>query len=118
MISFLLEEGALTVGVMSGIFTTGLLNSLKSNIVYPLTEKIAPTHTLEQKISEKAQESDKSSFVDMFPMPTGSQERCKTNICWKVFLRDFMVWIVLMIILYVFWKYVLGPFRPPKGTIN
>ena len=47
MISFLLEEGVLTVGTLSGLFTTALLNSLKANIVDPSIENIFPSHHLE-----------------------------------------------------------------------
>ena len=35
MIGFLLDEGVITVGTLSGLFTTGLLNSLKKNIIDP-----------------------------------------------------------------------------------
>ena len=38
MISFLLEEGVITVGTLSGIFTTALLNSLKRILFIKLEE--------------------------------------------------------------------------------
>jgi large-conductance mechanosensitive channel len=117
MFSFLLEEGVLTVGVMSGIFTTGLLNSLKSNIIDPLTENLAPSHTLGGAVKVE-KKSGRSEFGDMFPLPTGSHPNPdKTNVLWKIFLRDLIVWIILMAILYIFWKYVLGPLRSQKRTI-
>ena len=47
MLSFLLDEGVVTVGVLSGLFTTGLLNSFKLNILDPTIEKIIPSHKLD-----------------------------------------------------------------------
>jgi hypothetical protein len=62
MISFLLEEGVLTVGTLSGLFTTALLNSLKRNIIDPSIERLLPSHKLDKQ----------ESFADLFPIPTGS----------------------------------------------
>ena len=69
MLSFLLDEGVLTVGVLSGLFTTGLLNSFKLNIIDPCIEKIIPTHKL-----------DTDSFTSMFPIPVGTPEDNKLPI--------------------------------------
>ena len=95
MISFLLDEGIITVGVLSGIFTTSLLNSLKINIIDPVSEKIAPSHKLDK----------------FFPIPFGTQDKASPRdiIRWKLFLKDFITWLILMIILYLFWKFVIYP---------
>jgi len=44
--SFLLQEGVITIGTISGIFTALLLNSVKNNIIDPCVEKIAPIGSL------------------------------------------------------------------------
>ena len=62
MFSFLLDEGVVTVGTLSGLFTTALLNSLKKNIIDPGIERLAPSHKLDSdETSEK--------FSNLFPIP-------------------------------------------------
>ena len=111
MITFLLEEGVLTVGTLSGIFTTGLLNSLKTNIIDPGIEKVFPSHKLDPLSKPQIKES-KSEFGDMFPLPLGNSlnsDRYSTIIKWQTFLKDFITWMVIMFCLYIFWKKVLQP---------
>ena len=38
MLSFLLEEGIITIGTISGLFTTSMLNSFRANILEPSIE--------------------------------------------------------------------------------
>ena len=111
MITFLLEEGVLTVGTLSGLFTTALLNSLKRNIVDPSIEKLLPSHRLDKQ----------ESFADLFPIPTGPvapppptdkhPEELSSEIKWQTFLRDFITWVIIMFLLYIFWKKVLHPIK-------
>lgn len=112
MITFLMEEGALTVGALSGIFTTALLNSLKRNIIDPSIERIIPSHKLDKQ----------ESFGDLFPLPMGTPDQPKgsteppkgfsTEIRWQTFVRDFITWIIIMFFLYIFWKKILQPLKP------
>jgi len=106
MITFLLEEGVLTVGTLSGLFTTGLLNSLKRNIIDPGIEKLVPSHKLDKD----------ESFSSLFPIPVGDEPSNKPSatIKWQTFLKDLITWIVLMAILYLFWKKVLHPAKLNK----
>ena len=46
MLTFLLEEGVISVGALSGIFTASLLGSFKSNILDPFSENVVPNHIL------------------------------------------------------------------------
>ena len=126
MISFLLEEGVLTVGTLSGLFTTGLLNSLKNNIIDPSIENLYPSHKLDKapvKIPVKVKNEEnlqngKSNFADIFPItvgavpPTNPAE--KNIIKWQTFLKDFITWLVIMFCLYIFWKKVLQPLKVQK----
>jgi large-conductance mechanosensitive channel len=118
MINFLLDEGVITVGTLSGLFTTALLNSLKRNIIDPSIERIAPSHKLDntpQSPSSKEGES-KSGFSDMFPIPTGPMPDSipTTTIRWQTFLKDLITWIIIMFFLYLFWKFVLHPNKMSK----
>ena len=119
MITFLLEEGVITVGTLSGIFTTGLLNSLKANIIDPGIENIFPSHILDvKKIDQSNVGDNKSNFGDMFPLPTGSPEtspNLKSNtVRWQTFLKDFITWLVIMFCLYIFWKKILQPMKTQR----
>jgi hypothetical protein len=90
MLGFLLGEGALTMGGMSGVFTNGLLNSLKTNVIDPAVEIIIPLHQLHDP-----NDTDKKSLR------------------WKIFVKDLLIWLVILFVLYVLWKFVLVPLRPP-----
>ena len=119
MIGFLLEEGVLTVGTLSGLFTTGLLNSLKLNIIDPCIENIIPSPTPPPPPPpppppKSEENASKSQFGDMFPIPFGpppSPQVNKKDIKWKVFLKDFFTWLLIMFCLFLFWKNVLHPIK-------
>jgi len=128
MLSFLLDEGVITIGVLSGLFTTGLLNSLKTNIIDPSIEKIVPSHKLDIKVlppvtqspvtqsKSNLSDNDKSNFANIFPIPIGTPEHPQDNIIrWQTFLKDFITWLIIMFIFYLFWKYVLVPRKLNKN---
>ena len=120
MLSFLLDEGVITVGTLSGLFTTALLNSLKRNIIDPSIERIAPSHKLDNSPPPSppstSEKENKSGFSDMFPIPTGPMPdgQSTTTIRWQTFLKDLITWIVIMFFLYLFWKFVLHPNKMSK----
>lgn len=122
MLTFLLEEGVLTIGALSGIFTTGLLNSLKLNIIDPSIEKIIPTYKLDVLPPLPLPEKDeKSNFGDIFPLPIGNTttQPKNDNIKWQTFTKDFITWLILMGFLYIFWKKIIQPNRISKmGSKN
>jgi large-conductance mechanosensitive channel len=99
MLSFLLEEGVLTIGAISGIFTNNLLISLKANIIDPLTENVVPNHKLDRNGDGVVDEKDEKIL----------QEELKKNkqIKWQSFLRDLIVWLILMILLYLLWTKII-----------
>ena len=122
MISFLLEEGAITVGTLSGLFTTALLNSFKLNIIDPSIENLVPSVNVmatpqPQSPQVASSKEDKSNFSDMFPIPTGptgsppADSLQKKVIKWKIFLKDLLTWIIIMTILYFLWKKILHPIK-------
>jgi large-conductance mechanosensitive channel len=92
MLTFLLEEGVLSVGALSGIFTANLLSSFKSNILDPLSENVAPSHKLDLHAKT-------SHFKE--------QDNKTHKILWQTFLKDLILWIIIMFILYIIWKYLI-----------
>ena len=91
MLTFLLEEGVISVGAISGIFTGALLTSLKSNHLDPLAEKVAPSNILHPP-------GDKETFDNKQPVH---------QLKWKIFIRDLIIWIIIMFILYLLWNYLI-----------
>jgi hypothetical protein len=145
MLSFMLQEGVITIGTISGIFTALLLNSLKNNIIDPCVEKIAPIHKLiNRPVSEivkdirddgklnnsnnksnipqtnKYNEEQKGIF-NQFGMNNNHGNQFggigKNELKWKLFVRDFVTWLIIMLILYIIWKHILHPIKM-KGNIN
>jgi large-conductance mechanosensitive channel len=101
MFTFLLEEGVLTVGTLSGIFTAAMLVSFKNNILEPVIEKVCPHKTL-----------DKESFIiDLSGEEKKKPEVDKGYIKWQTFLRDFLSWCMIMFALYLFWKLFLHKYK-------
>ena len=139
MLSFLLDEGVVTVGVLSGLFTTGLLNSFKLNILDPTIEKMIPSHKLDspkyvpvvkENMTNINQDipinpivndvkNTQSNFANIFPIPIGTPEQTnlpKNVLKWQTFLKDFITWLIVMFIFYLFWKFVLVPRKMNKNV--
>ena len=104
MISFLLEEGVLTIGTMSGLFTAAMLNSFRINILEPVIEKIVPSHNLDN-FGNGGLEAILNPRVNI------ASSVDKTVIKWQTFLRDFLTWVFVMVCLYIFWKTVLHKYK-------
>jgi len=121
MISFMLQEGILTVGTVSGIFTAFLLNSLKNNIIDPCVEKVAPTHkctNVDQNNTTPDNTSNKSNSNNSLPnIQFGNQfgGHGKDEVKLKLFLRDFITWLIIIFILYLVWKHLLQPIKDKYG---
>ena len=128
MISFMLQEGIITIGTVSGIFTALLLNSLKNNIIDPIVEKAAPLNKISDllddgKLNNSVPKPPPSPQQPVQPMNnnmfSGNQfgGLGKDKINWKVFLRDFITWIIIIFILYLVWKHFLNPIKM-KNSLN
>ena len=100
--SFLVDEGIITIGTISCIFTTGMLMSLKNNIIEPAFENIAPGHELDK--SRFGGETNLDNIMKIHAQITGKDPTQAKVIKWQTFLRDFVAWIFLMFILYLVWK--------------
>jgi large-conductance mechanosensitive channel len=139
MLSFMLQEGVLTIGTVSGIFTALLMNSFKNNIIDPVVEKIAPLDKLidfidDGKLNNSAKkintpQSTPQGTPQSTPQNEGTQGtqqgiipslqqqgnqfggQGKDKIKWKVFLRDFITWLIIVFVLYIIWKKVLQPLK-------
>ena len=106
MISFLFEEGVLTVGTLSGIFTAGMLNSFRTNILEPLVENIVPVSHLDG--FGGSLENIMNPAVKIQEERTQAQKKI---IRWQTFLKDLIMWLLIMFFLYIFWKFVLRRFK-------
>lgn len=118
MLSFMLQEGILTIGTISGIFTALLMNSFKNNIIDPVVEKIAPIDTLldfmdDGKLNNSNKKPETPQSTPQSQVQHGNQfgGQGKDKIKWKVFLRDFITWLIIVYILYLLWKKVLQPLK-------
>ena len=106
MISFLFEEGVLTVGTLSGIFTAGMLNSFRTNILEPLVENIVPVSHLDG--FGGSLENIMNPAVKIQEERTQAQKKI---IRWQTFLKDFVMWFIVIFCLYLFWKHVITKFK-------
>jgi large-conductance mechanosensitive channel len=86
MLNFLLSENILAVAPICGLFTTHMLLSLKNNILDPTAHKLFPTNFFGD-----CTDSSKSN----------------ANINWKIFLKEFVLWIIIMTIFYIIWAKLL-----------
>jgi large-conductance mechanosensitive channel len=102
--SFLLEEGVITVGTISGLFTAAMLNSFRVNILEPSIENLVPSHKLDPFTAT-------SLGNIMSPPVTIAEQRIKGHLKWQTFFRDFITWLLLMFCLYIFWKKILHKYK-------
>ena len=102
MLTFLLEEGVISVATVSGIFTATLLGSFKTNILDPFSENLVPNHTLHPETDKKEQMSNilDANNYNIF-------DKKNHKILWKIFLKDLIIWIIIMFILYLIWNYLV-----------
>ena len=114
MLTFLLEEGVLTVGALSGIFTATLLGSLKSNILDPISENIFPSHELDKHAQVNEQENFEPGKNNLDANAYKSQFGKKNKIpLWQTFLKDLILWLIIMFIIYVIWKKLINNIKKP-----
>ena len=106
MITFLLQEGVLTVGTISGMFTASMLTSFKNHIFDPTVEKLVPTEHLEPI----------SKFGEGINSHTPPAAPKNKTIKWKIFLRDFIMYIIYMLIIYFIWAQFIHPIKSGIST--
>ena len=110
MLTFLLEEGVLTVGAMSGIFTATLLGSFKSNILDPFAENLIPSHHLDKH----AQVQENILDANNYSKGTESKSHFGNNkIKWQTFIKDLTLWLIIMFIIYIIWKKLIKKIKDP-----
>jgi large-conductance mechanosensitive channel len=111
MLTFLLEEGVLTVGAMSDIFTATLLGSFKSNILDPVAETLIPSHQLDKH----AQIQENILDANNYSKESGSSKSQFGNnkIKWQTFIKDLTLWVIIMFIIYLVWKKLIKKIKDP-----
>jgi large-conductance mechanosensitive channel len=115
MFTFLLEEGVLTVGALSGIFTATLLGSFKSNILDPFSENIFPSHELDKHAQPTQEEF--TSDKDILDANNYKSKFGKKNnaVLWQTFIKDLILWLIIMFIIYIIWKKIIKNIKKPNG---
>ena len=116
MFDFFLDEGVLTVGAVTGIFTANMLNSLKGNVVDPFIENLIPSHKLDSEPESQTTEK----FADIMTTkiePPPKQPPGPKKIKWQTFLRDFITWVILMVFMYLIWKKWIHPYKMSKQPV-
>jgi len=98
MLSFLLDESILTAATISAVFTTTLLTSLKLNIIDPIAYKFI----------------NKLDIHDENDLSLGST----TSINWKTFIKDLIIWFIIVLIVYLVWKFVIREFKRLNINFN
>ena len=130
MLTFLLTEGVLTVGTISGIFTATLLGSLKTNIVDPLSEQVLPTHKLDSRVKDTpsptstpsnlstpnnpSNKTNKENMVNILDANNYNFDSTLKKIKWQTFLKDLITWVIIMFILFLIWKYLIKNIQKPQ----
>jgi len=106
MLTFLLQEGVLTVGAMTGIFTVSMLTSFKTNMFDPGVEKLLPSEHLEPV----------SKFGGGINSHTQNSPPKNKTIKWKIFLRDFVMYLLFMLVVYFIWARYIHPIKTSLST--
>jgi large-conductance mechanosensitive channel len=101
MIDFLLQEGIITTAAFTGIFNNSLLSSFKSNILEPFLENFIH-HA-----------SKRSTFFSKFTSKEKHPESHKIR--WAIFFKDFVGWLFVMFLVYLFWTKIIHPYKAKKN---
>ena len=112
--SFIVEEGILTIGTVSGIFTAYLLSSFKNNIIDPCVESVAPTELLVDLLDDGVINNSHKGGNQTTPIPATQTQFGgidKKKMKYKLFLRDFVTWLIIILVLYFAWKYFIKPYK-------
>lgn len=127
MIPFLVQEGAITAAAFTGIFTAGMLGSLKANVIEPFTERVLPAKHLDKHADGSESPINKPPSVLIVPSismfgktePNQQQSSSQSSspppvhpkVRWQTFLRDFTAWLLVMFIFYLIWKHFFHPYK-------
>ena len=92
-----------SLSVIAGLFTFRVINSLLDNIIFPF---------LDLTILPDAKFIKHSIFLDHEKKPVNimsstQEENISYTIRYGIFLKDFIIWSVIMIILFVIYKFSL-----------
>ena len=98
MIDFLINEKIITVGLITGVFTTSLIGSLKINILEPIFENIFKTDVIDVNNNGKLDSVDLQYSNDAI-------KKYAKQIRYKVFLKDLIMWILIILVIYIIYKF-------------
>ena len=118
MIDFIVEQKILSFALVTSVFTTALLMSLKNNIVEPVFEVAIPSYNLDidgdgipdvKVIDMKyfQQSKDRNDINELYKPPGIDKIKKSKQIKWKMFLKDFLIWLVIILVIYLLYSFLL-----------
>lgn len=94
MWGFLIQNGVLNPGIVCSVFTNTLMMSFKTNIIDPCSHHIAPQHYFCEDDDDR-----------------------EDKIKWKLFARDLIMWLCVIIIIFLIYTHVLNKNTNPVQQI-
>ena len=104
MLEFYSAHGVISPPAMVGVYTGLLMNSFHVNIMKPLFEKIAPSHTLDRKYITDNVKGNVTNNGTIYNIDIHQEE---TKLKWQTFLRDLFLWLITLFIFYIVFKFIL-----------
>jgi len=92
MIEFILEQKILTIGAITGVYTSSLINSFVENISNPIFENLIPTYKLD---------IDGDGITDITVV-----DQSKNKIKWQTFLKDLIIWLVVISLMFIIFNLI------------
>jgi large-conductance mechanosensitive channel len=92
MIDFILQEKILTIGAITGVYTSSLINSFVENITNPIFENLIPTYKLD---------IDGDGIPDITVV-----DQSKNKIKWQTFLKDLIIWLVVISLMFIIFNLI------------
>jgi hypothetical protein len=98
MIDFLINEKIITFALITGVFTTSFLSSIKVNLLDPYFENIFKTDIIDINNNGK---------LDSVDLKYSNEEikKFSKQIKFKVFLKDLILWVFVILIVYFFYNF-------------
>lgn len=107
MLEFYSAYGVISPPAMVGVFTGLLMNSFHMNIMKPMSEKIAPSHTLDICTKNNSSSKDSGNTEINNTVYNIQIDEHAHKLRWQTFLRDLFLWIVTLFVFYIVFKFIL-----------
>ena len=99
MLDFLINEKILTFSLITGVFTTSLIASLKINLLDPLFENMFKSDVIDVNNNRKLDSTDLKYSTDEL-------KKIAKEMKTKIFLKDLVLWLLIILFLYLIYKFL------------